>query len=62
MDPVLELHADGDRFEVALLDFLDANADGLDPAEHAAIAALELGQRHAGGGGAIPAWEVRRVR
>lgn len=59
---VLRLDAEDEvPCEVALLDFLDANADGLDAEELTAIASLGPGESFSGGGGAAPAWRVTRI-
>jgi hypothetical protein len=46
---------------VDILDFLDANAEGLDADEQAAIVRLQIGQEFAIGGGAAPLSVLRRI-
>ncbi|MFI5296637.1 MAG: hypothetical protein ACHREM_00950 [Polyangiales bacterium] len=50
------MDVDGDKADMTLTDFLDANVEGIGGDEAAKICALKLGETYKGGGGASVEW------
>ena len=57
----IEVECGAERWETTLADFVADNADGLDDEPEAIERTLSAGERYVGGGGAAPAYRLRRA-